>query len=215
MKQIRILIVDDHTVVRQGIRMMVSTEPTLQIIGEANNGREAVDQARSLRPDVVLLDLVMPDEDGIEALLEIKQSYPAMKVIVLTTFADEDRINTAMTAGADGYLLKDADGEALLRALHSVQNGELPLHPRVARHLIEGVIHRNKPSRADELTEREKEILELLATGLSNKEMAQTLHLAEGTVKVYVSKILRKFNVSNRTEAAMHAKQNSLTRRAG
>ena len=214
MNQIRILVVDDHAVVRQGIRMMVSTEPALQIIGEANNGREAVDQARSLRPDVVLLDLVMPGEDGVEALLEIKQSYPAMKVIVLTTFADEDRINTAITAGADGYLLKDADGEALLRALHSVQNGELPLHPRVARHLIEGVINRDKPDRAGELTEREKEILELLVTGQSNKEMAQTLHLAEGTVKVYVSKILRKLNVSNRTEAAIHAKQNDLTRRA-
>jgi len=205
--QTRILIVDDHPVVRQGIRMIMNTEPAIQIVGEANDGQEAEHQVRSLRPDIVLLDLAMPGKNGVEAMQTIKRIHPEIRIIVLTGSADEESVNAAMKAGADGYLLKDSDPETLLAAIHAVQRGEMPLHPRVARHLIEGVIKRGSPPRTGDLTTREKEILDLLATGLSNKEMAQILQITKGTVKVYVSKIFRKLDVSNRTEAAIRAKQ--------
>lgn len=210
MEKIRLLIVDDHEVVRQGIRMIVKTEPAIEIVGEARDGQSAVRQVESLRPHIVLMDLVMPEEDGLKAIIEIKRNRPEIKVLVLTTFEDEERISAAMEAGADGYLLKDADGEALLQAIQAVQWGDMPLHPRVARHLFKGMTGRAGGNGTGQLTEREKEILQLIAKGLSNKDVAHTLNLSEGTVKVHVSHILGKLHVSSRTEAAVWAAQMGL-----
>jgi DNA-binding NarL/FixJ family response regulator len=210
MMQIRVLIVDDHAVVRKGIQMLISTEPTIQIIGEAVDGQDAVRQVKTLQPDIVLMDLVFPQEDGIEAIVQIKHDCPNIKIIVLTTFEDNVRINAAMNAGADGYLLKDADGEALLQAIQAVQQGEMPLHPRIARYLFRGGMRQDDTNGFSRLTEREKEVLQLVAKGLSNKAVAQALSLSEGTIKVYLSNILGKLSVSSRTEAAVWASQSGL-----
>lgn len=208
-KQTRVLVVDDHAVVRKGIQMFLSTEPSVQIVDEAEDGPDAVDKAKSLQPDIVLMDLVMPGGDGTEAIAEIKRYMPGIKIIVLTTFTDAPRIRAAMEAGADGYLLKDADGNALLKAIHAVQQGDVPLHPHVARHLIGRPANGNTMNNAD-LTEREQEVLRLVARGLSNKAVAQALNICEGTAKVHVSNILAKLNASSRTEAAIWAVQTGL-----
>lgn len=211
MNQTRVLVVDDHAIVRKGIWMFLSTELSIQMVGEAVDGQDAVRKAKSLQPDVILMDLVMPNEDGIEAIAEIKRCMPSVKIIVLTTFGDEAKVNAAMEAGADGYLLKDADGEELLQAIHAVQEGDMPLHPHVTRHLVKGDVARHRDTnRAEHLTDREKDVLRLVAKGLSNKGIAQVLSLCEGTVKVHVSNILSKLDVSSRTEAAVRAIQMGL-----
>ena len=207
MDRIRVLVVDDHDVVRKGIQMIVNTEPAIQIIGEARDGQDAICQAHYLQPDVVLMDLVMSPINGIEAIAQIKQDYPKIKIIVLTTFEDEDKINAAMKFGADGYLLKDADGEFLLQAIQAVHQGDMPLHPRIARYLFKGETAQDETNRIDRLTEREKQILQLVAQGHSNKEIAELLSLTKGTVKVHVSNILGKLGVSSRTESAVLAAQ--------
>ena len=207
MTPIRILIVDDHTVVRQGIRMIVNTEATIQVVGEASDGQIAIRQVEQLQPDVILMDLVMPHESGLEAMTHIKHNYPKIKIVVLTTFEDEGKIKAAMEAGADGFLLKDADGEALLQAIHSAYQGEMPLHPRIARYLFKSIGKDFTENNFETLTEREVEVLQLVAQGLSNKEVAHALSLSEGTIKIHVSNILGKLNVSSRTGAAMRAAQ--------
>jgi DNA-binding NarL/FixJ family response regulator len=207
MSQIRVLIVDDHAVVRKGIQMFLSTEPSIQAVGEANDGQDAVRKAISLQPDVVLMDLVMPKGDGIEAIAKIKGCVSNVKIIVLTTFKDGGRINAALQAGADGYLLKDADGDALLQAIHAVQQGNAPLHPSVARHLVSNVTQDKGADGISHLTEREKEVLRLVAKGLSNKAVARALNLSEGTTRIHVSNILGKLNALSRTEAAVKAVQ--------
>lgn len=209
MRQIRVLIVDDHAVVREGMRMIMSTENTLQVVGEAKDGLDAIHQVESLQPDIILMDLVMP-KGGIEAIAEIKHRFPHIKIIVLTTFEDELRIKAAMGAGADGYLLKEADGEAILKAIRVVQQGEIPLHPRVIKYLIKGITNQISTNGLDRLTEREKEVLQLIAKGLNNKTMAGALNLSEGTVKIHVKNIFNKLNVSTRTEAAILAAQMGL-----
>lgn len=210
MEQTRVLIVDDHAVVRKGIQMFLSTEPSIQAVGEAEDGQDAIRQAKELRPDVVLMDLVMPKGDGIEAIAELKRCFPEIKIIVLTTFADEERVRAAMEAGADGYLLKDADGEVLLQSIHAVRQGDAPIHPRITRHLLKSVTKPQKPDKTRQLTEREMEVLQLVVKGGSNKAIARTLNLSEGTVKIHVSNILAKLNVSSRTEAAIRAVQMGL-----
>jgi len=208
--QTRLLIVDDHAIVRKGILMFLKTEPAIEIIGEAEDGHDAVRQARILQPDVILMDLVMADGDGIEAITELKQHLPEIKIIVLTTFNDESKFNAAMRAGADGYLLKDADGEALLHAIEAAKRGDLPLHPAVTRYLIRGVANSSKEANNGQLTGREQEVLSLIAKGMSNQAIAQTLQLSKGTVKVHVSNILSKLQATSRTEAAMLAIQKGL-----
>jgi len=184
--------------------MFLETDPSIQIIGEAGDCRDAVRKARNLQPDVILMDLVMPRGDGIQAIAEIKRHSPDLKVVVLTTFRDESRVEAAMEAGANGYLLKDADGCALLQAVHAARQGDVPIHPQVAKHL------RDDANGSKYLTEREKEILQLVSQGLSNKAIAGTLFLSAGTVKVHVSNILDKLGVSNRTEASILALQMGL-----
>jgi NarL family two-component system response regulator LiaR len=210
MNVIRVLIVDDHVVVRRGIQMFLDTDPSIQIVGEAESGQDAVRKAKALQPDVILMDLVMPDGAGIEAIAEIKRSIPNAKIIVLTTFGDESRAKAAMEAGADGYLLKDADGEALLQAIQAVRRGDMPIHPHVALHLVKNYAERRGTGGIKYLTEREKEVLQLVAQGLSNKAIARALHLSPGTVKVHVSNILSKLEVSSRTEACVLALQSGL-----
>ena len=207
MKATRILVVDDHIVVRRGIQMFLETDASVQIVGEAESCQDAVQKAKSLQPDIILMDLVMPDGDGINVIAEIKLESPDLKIIVLSTFGDEPRVKAAMEAGADGYLLKDADGDALLQAIHAAQQGDVPLHPHVAHHLVRSFTQREDTNGNNTLTEREKEILQLVSRGLSNKAIAQTLALSVGTVKVHVSNILGKLDVSNRTEATIKALQ--------
>jgi NarL family two-component system response regulator LiaR len=210
MSQIRVLIVDDHAVVRKGIQMFLSTEPSIQAVGEAEDGQDAVRKAKSLQPDVVLMDLVMPKGDGIEAIAKIKRCVSNVKIIVLTTFKDGARINAALQAGADGYLLKDADVDALLQAIHAVQQGDAPLDPCVARHLVSNVTQHKGADGIKHLTEREEEVLRLVAKGLSNKAVARALNLSEGTTRIHVSNILGKLNALSRTEAAVRAVQMGL-----
>lgn len=207
MHRIRLLIVDDHAVVRQGLQMIAQTEPAIQVVGEARGGKEAVHQAGQLEPDVILMDLVMPDGDGIEALARIKSTKPYIKIIVLTTYKEDYRIKAALAAGADGYLLKDADGEVVLEAIKAAYRGEMPFHPFITRQLLGDVVEDVNPDPVGRLTKRQREILQLVARGLSNKDVAQKLSLTEGTVKIHVSRILSKLNASSRTEAAMLAVQ--------
>jgi DNA-binding NarL/FixJ family response regulator len=190
--------------------MLLDTDPSIQIVGEAEDGQDAVRKAKSLQPHVILMDLVIPLGGGIEAIENIKRDCPNVKIIVLTTFGDEPRVKAAMEAGADGYLLKDADGDALLQAVHAAQKGAMPIHPHVAHHLVKNLTKRDDMNGTGSLTEREKEILRLVSQGLSNKAIAQDLSLSVGTVKVHVSHILDKLGVSNRTEASMRALQMGL-----
>jgi DNA-binding NarL/FixJ family response regulator len=204
----RLLIVDDHAVVRLGIKMVLNTRANVQVVGEATDGQDAIRQVEELQPDLVLMDLVLPQIDGIEIMARIKKKYPIIKVIVLTASEDILQIKAAISAGADGYLLKDADADTLLTGIEAVQQGDMALHPRVARHLIKNLTNpTNDEACAEHLTRREKEVLQLLAQGLSNKEMAGILGVRTGTIKIYVSNILGKLDVTSRTEAAVWALQ--------
>jgi NarL family two-component system response regulator LiaR len=190
--------------------MFLDTNPSIQLVGEAASGKDAVRKVKALQPDVVLMDLVMPKGNGIKAISEIKSHNPGTKILVLTTFGDESKAKAAVECGADGYLLKDADGEALLQAIQAVQRGEMPIHPQVAVHLVKNHTERPGSGGINCLTEREKEVLHLMAQGLSNKAIAKVLYLSPGTVKVHVSNILGKLGVSSRTEASILALQSGL-----
>jgi DNA-binding NarL/FixJ family response regulator len=199
---IRVLIADDHPVVRQGLRAYLELQADIVIAGEAGGGIEAAAEARRLAPDVVLLDMVMPDGDGIEALRRIGSGPGAPRVIVLTSFAEDGRVVDAMRAGAAGYLLKDAQPAELLAAIRAAHAGGAPLHPDAAAYLV-GELRR--PAAGPDLTAREREVLELLARGMPNKAIALRLSLSEKTVKAHVSAILRKLDVTDRTQAALRA----------
>jgi DNA-binding NarL/FixJ family response regulator len=200
---IRVLIADDHPVVRQGLRTYLELQPDIVIAGEAGGGFEAAAQAERLRPDVVLLDMVMPEGDGLDALRRIRAGSGAPRVVVLTSFPADDRVLDAMRAGAAGYLLKDAQPAELLAAIRSAHTGGAPLHPDAAARLV-GELRRPSAS-AVELTAREREVLTLIARGMPNKAIAARLSLAEKTVKAHVSAILRKLDVTDRTQAALRA----------
>lgn len=205
MSRTRVLVVDAHVLVRRGIQMFLDADPSIQIVGEADNGRDAVRQAKRFHPDVVLMDLAVSQEDRVQAMSEILGFSPHIKIIVFSVFKDELSIRIAFEAGARGYLLKNADGETLTRAIHAVQRGEMPLHPQVAEHLIRKAVKGRGMKGNKPLTERERDVLRLVARGMSNGEIARTLYLTEGTVKLHVSHILDKLGVSNRTEASMLA----------
>lgn len=199
---IRILLVDDHTVVRQGLRMFLSLDRELEIIGEAADGVEAVAQAQRLRPDVVLMDLLMPRMDGIAATAVIRRELPDTEVIALTSVLEDEKVIGAIKAGAIGYLLKDTQPDELCRAIKAAAAGQVQLSPQAAARLMREV---RAPESPDSLTERETDVLRLLAQGLSNKEIAQTLTIGEKTVKTHVSNILAKLSVPSRTQAALYA----------
>lgn len=208
---IRVLIADDHAVVREGLRALIATVPGMEIVGEAADGSEAVQLAQSVNPDVILLDLVMPQMDGLAAIHEIKAQNPTARILVLTSFADDDKVFPAIKAGALGYLLKDSSPQELLQAMRHVYKGEASLHPTVAQKLM---LELNQAplvsSTAEPLTERELEVLTQLAQGLSNQEIAKTLVVSERTVRTHVSNILTKLHVANRTQAALYALREGL-----
>jgi len=209
---IRILIADDHTLVRAGLRALFSTEPGMEVAGEAADGVEAVLKARSLRPDIILLDLVMPRKGGIEAIHEIKEENPDVRILVLTSFTDDDKVFPAIKAGALGYLLKDSTPQALLQAIHDVHRGESSLDPTIARKLIRELNQPPALPRTEEpLTAREVEVLRLVAQGLSNQEIAERMVVSERTVRTHVSNILSKLHLANRTQAALYAIREGLT----
>lgn len=209
---IRILVVDDHTVVRRGLIAMLETEPGIQIVGEAANGAEAVEQARKLAPDVILMDLVMPVMDGIEATRQIKQEMPSVNILVLTSFSTNDKVIPSLNAGAIGYLLKDSTPTDLVRAIQQVAQGEGSLPAAVTRQILAQlqtpVASPEQPS--EELTERETEVLKLMAHGYSNAEIARLMVVSNATVYTHVSRILSKLNVSSRTQAALYALRKKL-----
>jgi NarL family two-component system response regulator LiaR len=210
-KKIRILIADDHAIVRKGIRALLSTEPDIEVIGEAGNGAEAVALAQKTSPDVILMDLVMPKVDGIEATRQISEQQPGAHILVLTSFAADDKVFPAIKAGALGYLLKDSGPEALVQAIHQVHRGEPSLEPSIARKVLtELSAPPKKPLTADPLTERELDILRLVAQGRSNKEIAEQLVIAEMTVRTHVSNILGKLHLASRTQAALYALREGL-----
>jgi NarL family two-component system response regulator LiaR len=208
---IHILIADDHAIVREGLRWLIDTEPGMELVGEATDGVEAVLKARSLQPDVILLDLVMPRKDGIEAIGEIKQENPEARVLVLTSFAEDEKVFSAIKAGALGYLLKDSSPQELLQAIRDVHRGESSLHPTIARKLIGELSRPSDLSATEEpLTERELEVLSLVARGLSNQDIADRLVVSERTVRTHVSNILDKLHLANRTQAALYAVREGL-----
>lgn len=209
---IRVLIADDHAVVREGLRALIASEPGMEVAGEAADGVEAALKARSLQPDVVLLDLVMPRKSGIEAINEIKQENPLARILVLTSFAEDDKVFPAIKAGALGYLLKDCSPQELLQAIRDTYLGESSLHPSIARKLIHELSRPSGLPPAEEpLTEREVEVLKLVGRGLPNQDIADRLSISERTVRAHVSSILNKLHLANRTQAALYAVREGLT----
>jgi NarL family two-component system response regulator LiaR len=209
---IRVLLVDDHAVVRQGLKAFLATEPAIEVIGEAANGREAIEQVERLQPDVVLMDLVMPQLDGIGATAAIKQSWPEVDVIAMTSFIEDEKVFGAMRAGATGYVLKDADPDDIVHAIQSAAAGQVHLDPRVARRLMEE-LHPTKPKPAanqEALSEREVEVLRLVARGYSNQMIADELVISPKTAKTHVSNILSKLGLASRTQAAVYALREGL-----
>jgi two-component system, NarL family, response regulator LiaR len=206
---IRVLLTDDHGVVRQGLRMFLSLDPDIQVVGEAENGQQALAMARELKPDVVLMDLLMPVMDGIEATKAIRTEIPEVEVLALTSVLEDASVTGAVRAGAIGYLLKDTDAEELREAIKAAAEGRVHLAPEAAARLIREV---RAPESPEELTERETEVLKLLARGRANKQIAASLFVSEKTVKAHVSSILMKLGVQSRTQAALHAVRAGLVR---
>lgn len=212
-KNIQVLITDDQAIVRKGIRALLQTERDIEIIGEAENGREAVRKVETLQPDVVLMDLMMPEMDGIEAIRQITAKNSKTRILVLTSFATDDKVFPAVKAGALGYLLKDSSPEELVEAIRQVFAGESSLHPAIARKLLQELSRPPEPQRpptSEPLTEREVEVLRLLARGLGNQEIADQLVISEATVRTHVSNILSKLHLASRTQAALYALQKGL-----
>lgn len=208
---IRVLIVDDHLVVRRGIRALLATEPGIDVVGEARNGVEAVTEDARLLPDVILMDLVMPQMDGVTAIEQILACRPAARILVLTSFDADDKVFPAIRAGALGYTLKDFGPSELVGAIQRVHQGESALHPAIARRVLHELAHpaQNTPT-ADPLTEREIDVLRLVARGRSNQQIAAVLGISEGTVRVHVSRILGKLQLDSRTQAALYALREGL-----
>ena len=214
---VRVLLVDDDALMRAGLTAILSSDPTVEVVSEAADGRVAVEQARALRPDVVLMDIRMPDLDGIAATREVVATSPETRVVILTTFEDDDYIFGALTAGASGFLLKRTSPEELLAAIHAVAGGDSLLSPSVTRRVIDrmarlpaggAVLDR----RLEELTPREREVLEQVARGLSNGEIAAALVIEESTVKTHVKRILMKLRLRDRVQAVIFAYESGVTR---
>lgn len=209
---IRVLLADDHAVVRGGIRALLDHEEGIEVIGEADDGEEAVALVFKLNPDVILLDLMMPLKTGLEAIEEIKASMPDARILVLTSFADDDKVFAAIKAGAMGYLLKQTTPAELFQAVRDVYNGESSLHPTIARKLIRELNRpTNLPPVDEPLTDREVEVMISVARGLSNQDIADRLVISERTVRTHVSNILSKLHLANRTQAALYALKEGLT----
>jgi DNA-binding NarL/FixJ family response regulator len=218
-KIIKILLVDDHAIVRQGLRSYVELQPDMQVIAEGGNGFEAVSLTSSTQPDVILMDLLMPGLDGVEATRKIMQNHPQTRILILTSFGDDRQIFPAIRAGALGYLLKDIQPQDLIKAIRDVMQGKPQLHPDIIRRLMTAVTEKDqKPvniqhhlsPELQQLTEREREVLEQIARGLSNREIAEKMFISEKTVKTHVSNVLDKLGMEDRTRAAIWALKHGL-----
>jgi len=205
-KMIRVFHADDHALIREGVRALITTEPNMEMIGEAADGVQAVEKVLVLRPDVILMDLQMPEMTGIEAIIAIKAEMPEARILVVTSFADDANVFPAIKAGASGYLLKDSSPHDLIHAIHDVYAGRSSLHPIIAHKVIQEL---NRPSdlppTEEPLTARELEILKYVAQGMSNQEIGEKLVLSERTVRTHVSHVLNKLHLANRTQAALYA----------
>ncbi len=211
--KIKILIADDHPVVREGLSAMLSKEHDIQVVGEAENGVEAIEKARALQPDVVLMDLRMPELDGVEAMRQIRAKNPEMKFIVLTTYDNDEYIFKGIEAGARAYLLKDAPREELFTAIRAVYKGESLIEPAVAGKVLDRFAELSREAQApDALSERELEVLNLMAKGAANKLIAATLNIGESTVKTHIQSIFQKLGVGDRTEAVTQAIKKGIIR---
>ncbi len=208
---IHILIVDDHPVVREGLRGMLSHKPGLLVVGDAADGIEAIQKTKQLKPDIVLLDLVMPNKNGLDVIKEIKLHQPETRILILTSFSDEAQIIAALNCGAEGYLLKESTPKMLLEAINAVSDGQSWLHPTIAHKVILNAHRLSTTTPATELlTKRELEILKLVATGVSNRDIADALFISESTVRVHVSNIADKLNLENRIQIALYAVQEGI-----
>jgi NarL family two-component system response regulator LiaR len=218
-KKISVLLVDDHAVVRQGLRMFIDMQPDMEVLGEGANGVEAVELASRFNPDVILMDLLMPVMDGVEATTRLLERNPQARILILTSFGEDDRLFPAIRAGAQGYLLKDIQPRDLVQAIRETYQGKAQLHPDVARRLMEAFSHDmapkevkqgSQPPELENLTEREREVLDLIARGLTNHEIAGKMVISEKTVKTHVSNLLNKLNLEDRTRAAIWALKHGL-----
>ena len=212
-KTIQVLIVDDHAIVRDGIRSLLSTIEDIDVVDEAATGREALNLFNRWKPDIVLMDLVMPEMDGIQAIQAIMEVHSEAKILVLTSFATDNKVFPAIKAGASGYLLKDSDSDELVRSIREVQRGESSIDPKIARKLLRELSDpppQTPPPEVDPLTERELEVLKLVARGQSNSEISKQLVISEGTVRTHVSNILGKLHLASRTQATLYALRKGL-----
>jgi two-component system, NarL family, response regulator LiaR len=210
-QRIRVLIVDDHAVVRMGLRAFFDLLADMEVVGEASDGSEGVAMARRLQPDVVLMDLLMPNMDGITAIGRIKAELPETEIVTMTSFIEEEKVTAALEAGASGYVLKDAEAEEVAQAIRAAFAGEVHLDPQVARLLAQRMRTRKDPEPVEPLTEREKDVMRLLGRGLSNKEIGSELFITERTARTYVSNILGKLGLASRTQAALWAVEHKLS----
>jgi len=209
--RIRIFIADDHAVVRKGLQAIIRTEKDMEVVGIASNGLEAVARVEQLNPDVILMDLEMPRKSGQEAIAEIQEANPDARILVLTSFGDDEHVFSAIKAGAQGFLLKDSSPFDLIRAIRDIHEGKSSLHPDIALKLVQELKQPSDlPPTEDPLTEREVEVIQLVAQGLSNQEIAEQLVVTERTVRSHVSSILAKLHLANRTQAALYALREGL-----
>jgi DNA-binding NarL/FixJ family response regulator len=209
---IRVLIVDDHAVVREGLRAFLELQEGIEVVAEAADGQQALTQAELQKPDVVLMDLVMPRLDGVGAMRELRRRLPEIRVVALTSFLDDERLLPAIQAGAAGYLLKDAEPDEVTRAVRAAHDGQAIIAPAAAARLVEAISN-DGPSPREQLTAREREVLELIAHGRSNKRIALELGISEKTVKAHVGRVLAKLGVADRTQAALLAVREGLVSR--
>lgn len=208
---IRVLVVDDHAIIRKGIKAVLELVPDMELVGEAENGLQAVELEKELKPDVILMDLMMPEMDGIACIKEIKKQRPAARILVLTNFAGEEMIFPAIKSGAVGYHLKDSSPEALIEAIRQVSQGVASLHPSIAKKVLDELHNAGKQRLSDEpLTQREMEVLRRIAQGYENREIAEQLVISEATVRTHVSNILGKLHLASRTQAALYALREGL-----
>lgn len=206
MNKIKVLIADDQSIIRDGLKLILDMEEDLTVVGAAANGNEALELTEKLKPDVILMDIRMPKCDGVMGTQKISEAYPDIKIIILTTFLEDDYIFEALKYGAKGYLLKDVESDKLAGSIRTVVNGGVLIDPAVAAKIVTGLGGNSKPKKIDDLTQRESEIVKLIAEGNTNKEIAKLLFISEGTVKNHVTNILSKLDLRDRTQIALYAK---------